>query len=147
MTSRATASNAHGPRYAMRPTVLEKMQRLTNEPAGTPDRGRFVFIEVSDTGTGMSEDVKARAFEPFFTTKPLGRSSGLGLSQVPGLRDAVGRARSAPDPYEDEAFGSLHAAGRTVYADDGVPLHVEVEGDDASPLTVVFVHGFTLSMD
>jgi pimeloyl-ACP methyl ester carboxylesterase len=62
-------------------------------------------------------------------------------------RRAVGRARRAPDPYADEPFGSLHTAGRTVYADDGVPLHVEIEGDDGDAPTVVFVHGFTLSMD
>jgi pimeloyl-ACP methyl ester carboxylesterase len=62
-------------------------------------------------------------------------------------RRAVGRARRGPDPYADEPFGSLHGAGRTVYADDGVPLHVEVEGDENAAVTVVFVHGFTLSMD
>src|SRR3954447_12647978 len=62
-------------------------------------------------------------------------------------RRAVGRARSAPDPYVDEAFGSLHTAGRTVVADDGVRLHVEVDGISDAPLTIVFVHGFTLSMD
>jgi pimeloyl-ACP methyl ester carboxylesterase len=62
-------------------------------------------------------------------------------------RRAVGRARGRPDPYVDEPFGSLHTAGRTVYADDGVPLHVEVAGDDEADLTIVFVHGFTLSMD
>jgi pimeloyl-ACP methyl ester carboxylesterase len=71
-----------------------------------------------------------------------GTAAGVALE-----RRAVGRARSAPDPYADEPFGSLHTAGRTVYADDGVPLHVEIEGDDAAPLTIVFVHGFTLSMD
>ena len=71
-----------------------------------------------------------------------GTAAGVALE-----RRAVGRARSAPDPYSDEPFGSLHSAGRTVYADDGVPLHVEVESDDNAPLTVVFVHGFTLSMD
>lgn len=71
-----------------------------------------------------------------------GAAAGVALE-----RRAVGRARSAPDPYADEAFGSLHTAGRTVYADDGVPLHVEVVGDDNAALTVVFVHGFTLSMD
>jgi pimeloyl-ACP methyl ester carboxylesterase len=66
---------------------------------------------------------------------------------VTAQRRAVGRARSAPDPYADEPFGSLHTTGRTVTADDGVPLHVEVDGPDDAPLTVVFVHGFTLSMD
>jgi pimeloyl-ACP methyl ester carboxylesterase len=66
---------------------------------------------------------------------------------VTAQRRIVGRARSAPDPYADEAFGGRHTVGRTVMADDGVPLHVEVDGDLNAQLTLVFVHGFTLSMD
>lgn len=42
-------------------------------------------IEVADSGCGMSEDVQAQAFDPFFTTKPIGKGSGLGLSQVYGF--------------------------------------------------------------
>lgn len=60
---------------------------------------------------------------------------------------AVGRVRSRPDPDAREPFGALHTAGRAVLADDGVPLHVEVDGDPDAELTIVFVHGFTLSMD
>jgi len=66
---------------------------------------------------------------------------------VAAQRRVVGRARNAPDPYVDEPFGGLHTTGRTVTADDGVPLHVEIDGDPDAELTVVFVHGFTLSMD
>jgi len=63
----------------------------TGHRSGLPD-GRYVRVSVADTGTGMPDEVAARAIEPFFSTKGIGKGTGLGLSMVHGLALQLGGA-------------------------------------------------------
>ena len=62
---------------ATNPVTLDEDYARTHSGATAGD---YVMLSVSDTGTGMTDEVKARLFEAFFTTKPKGKGTGLGLA-------------------------------------------------------------------
>ena len=65
---------------------------------------------------------------------------------VAAERIALSRLRGSGEP-DGEPFGSLRGLELTVLADDGVPLHVEINGPDTASLTIIFCHGYTLNQD
>lgn len=76
-----------------------------------------------------------------------GATAAVTGAAVAAEKVAVGRLRLRPDPAAAEPFGKLRGRELTVIADDGVPLHTEIDGPDNAPVTVIFSHGFTLNQD
>src|SRR5260221_4569304 len=127
-------------------TISTANARLDGVTADTPalSSGDYICIAVTDTGTGMSAEVAARAFDPFFTTKPIGLGTGLGLSMIYGFaRQSNGHATidsrlvdgtsirlylpryqgGVAAPHRSAARASEHAAsGETVLVVEDEPI-------------------------
>jgi signal transduction histidine kinase len=133
---------------------------------GSLEPGDYIVLELSDTGTGIREEVLERMFDPFFTTKDVGVGTGLGLSLVHGIVTSVGgaidvttelgqgstfivylpRSGDAPAAVVDENGALPRGAGqRVLVVDDEEPL-VRLATETLECLGYVSV-GFTSSVD
>jgi two-component system, cell cycle sensor histidine kinase and response regulator CckA len=110
---------------------------------GLSGPGRYVVIEVRDTGCGMTDEVQRRAFEPFFTTKAPGVGTGLGLATVYGVAKRHGGSvelESSPGSgscfrvFLRAAEPTAKAAQQPVqpHAKAARPLRILLAEDDAS---------------
>ncbi|MFO0936337.1 MAG: PAS domain S-box protein [Gemmataceae bacterium] len=126
-----------GGRLALSTRVVELS---AGEVDGRP-AGRYTELTVTDTGCGMSDEVRAKIFEPFFTTKGQGKGTGLGLATVFGIvqqaggaiavESEVGRGTTFRVLLPEAAAAPQALSGETRFGGRGTETVLLVEDDDA----------------
>jgi two-component system, cell cycle sensor histidine kinase and response regulator CckA len=115
----------NGGKLSIETEIVTLGENYTRTHRGTTS-GVYVMLSVSDTGTGMTENVKARLFEPFFTTKPLG--TGLGLATC---RTIVEQSGGYIDVFSEIGKGTTF---KIYFPRVEQPLDVAAEPIHAPPL-------------
>jgi two-component system, cell cycle sensor histidine kinase and response regulator CckA len=116
--------------------IKESDQAVSVLPEVQLAPGKYVFVEVADTGSGMDEATLVKIFDPFFTTKFMGR--GLGLAAVQGIvRGHHGTLQVKSEPGRGTNFRVLFPASEQRAARSATPAH-ELE-DDWHPAGAVLV--------
>jgi CheY-like chemotaxis protein len=112
-------------------TISTSNVTLAANEVGDVRPGEYLRLAVSDTGCGMTEEVRERAFEPFFTTKPVGKGTGLGLSQIFGFAHQSGGEVGIESKIGKGTTVSLYLPRTEAVA--AVRLHPQATGGQSEP--------------
>jgi signal transduction histidine kinase len=111
--------------FAQRPAGVHIDYEVQNtfrrfEISITNGGGGEVAVNISDTGTGITDENQARIFDPFFTTKPAGKGTGLGLAVSYGIiRDHGGEIRVSSIPGRGSTFSIVLPVENNGYGRSG----------------------------